>query len=244
MVTTNVKQQDGSVMPHVNFILPVTLLTPICASDDFLQNSQRSFLPQLRYIPREPEGSSRRASLAEAHRGSSGDFYMCRLWIAVHITCPFGKGCSDRANLFVHINLISHGKPQVMYTHHARIHVELVVWNVCVTCEKAILNLGNVGVTKDEQLREDPQPTSYNLNMDVGKSINDLLFGSVIRHGNGKFPMSIEQPSRHGGLLRTWDCHVKLPQHHGCRDIFLDIPKAGRSHLFFPKLWVKQHDLR
>lgn len=30
MVTTNVKQQDGSVMPHVNFILPVTLLTPIC----------------------------------------------------------------------------------------------------------------------------------------------------------------------------------------------------------------------
>lgn len=35
MVTTNVKQQDGSVMPHVNFILPVTLLTPICT---YLEN--------------------------------------------------------------------------------------------------------------------------------------------------------------------------------------------------------------
>eukprot|EP00434_Breviolum_minutum_P033007 symbB.v1.2.029199.t3/scaffold3170.1/size62039/3 len=35
MVTTNVKQQDGSVMPHVNFILPITLLTPICT---YLEN--------------------------------------------------------------------------------------------------------------------------------------------------------------------------------------------------------------
>lgn len=30
MVTTNVKQQDGSVVPRVNFILPVSLLTPLC----------------------------------------------------------------------------------------------------------------------------------------------------------------------------------------------------------------------
>jgi len=29
MVTTNVKQQDGSVMPHVNFSLPAHLLTPL-----------------------------------------------------------------------------------------------------------------------------------------------------------------------------------------------------------------------
>ena len=29
MVTTNVKQQDGSVVPRVNFILPVSLLKPL-----------------------------------------------------------------------------------------------------------------------------------------------------------------------------------------------------------------------
>eukprot|EP00931_Biecheleriopsis_adriatica_P023699 TRINITY_DN14906_c0_g1_i1.p1 TRINITY_DN14906_c0_g1~~TRINITY_DN14906_c0_g1_i1.p1 ORF type:complete len:596 (-),score=88.06 TRINITY_DN14906_c0_g1_i1:12-1799(-) len=38
MVTTNVKQQDGSVMPHVNFSLPISLVAPLQA---FLEDPLR-----------------------------------------------------------------------------------------------------------------------------------------------------------------------------------------------------------
>lgn len=45
LVTTNVKHQDGTVMPHVNFSLPVTLLSPL---RDFLANpDQPSALSKL-----------------------------------------------------------------------------------------------------------------------------------------------------------------------------------------------------
>ncbi|CAE7377967.1 DEG15, partial [Symbiodinium sp. CCMP2456] len=45
MVTTNAKQQDGAVLPHINFILPVSLLSPLFS---FLETaSEPGALPKL-----------------------------------------------------------------------------------------------------------------------------------------------------------------------------------------------------
>ncbi|CAK9046022.1 unnamed protein product [Durusdinium trenchii] len=58
MVTTNVKQQDGFVMPRVNFILPVGLLSPVC-----------TYLENLKVLP----ATEALARLTEELRPSAAD---------------------------------------------------------------------------------------------------------------------------------------------------------------------------